>query len=92
MKKVQVQQQKKYQAKINGKTPQYRLPNQKYSTCYFLRFTSQGNDSAENLFKKQSTFIQPRNRDGDLDNQNDVMNNLNLQKMETKAGLKISVV
>ena len=43
----------------------------------------EANDS-ENLFQKQSTFTPPRNRERDLDHQNDVLNNLDLEKMETK--------
>ena len=45
----------------------------------------EANDSKENLFQKQSTFTSPRNRDRDLDHQIDVLNNLNLEKMETKS-------
>ena len=42
------------------------------------------NDSKENLFQKQSIFTPLQNRDRDLDHQIDVLNNLNLEKMETK--------
>ena len=45
----------------------------------------EANDSEENLFQRQSTFTQPRNRDRDLDHQIDAPNNLNLEKMETKS-------
>ena len=41
------------------------------------------NDS-ESLSQNPSTFISPRNRDRDLDYQIDVLNNLNLEIMETK--------
>lgn len=45
---------------------------------------SERNLSEKNLFKEQSTFTPPRNRDKDLDHQIDVLNNLNLEKMETR--------
>ena len=38
------------------------------------------NDSEGNIFQKQSTFIQPRYKDRDLDYQIDAPNNLNLKK------------
>ena len=44
----------------------------------------------ENLFQKQSTFTPPRNRDRDLDHQIDVLNNLNLEEMETKSKSNLS--
>ena len=40
---------------------------------FFLN--KEANDSEENLFQKQSTFIPPSNRDKDLDHQIDVLNN-----------------
>ena len=40
--------------------------------------------------QKQSTFITPRNRDKDLDHQIDVLNNLNLEEMETKSKSNLS--
>ena len=49
----------------------------------------EANDS-ENLFQKQSTFTPPRNKDRDLDHQIDVLNNLNLEKMETKCKSNLS--
>ena len=49
----------------------------------------EANDS-ENLFQKQSTFTPPRNKDRDLDHQIDVLNNLNLGKMETKCKSNLS--
>ena len=49
----------------------------------------EANDS-ENLFQKQSTFTPPRNRDRDLDHQTDVLNNLNLERMETKFKSNLS--
>ena len=45
---------------------------------------------SDNLFQKQSTITPPRNRDGDLDHQIDVLNNLNLEKMETKCKSNLS--
>ena len=45
---------------------------------------------SDNLFQKQSTITPPRNRDGDLDHQIDVLNNLNLEKMETKCKNNLS--
>ena len=42
-------------------------------------------DSEENLSQKQSIFIPPRNRDKDLDHQIDVLDNFNLEKMESKS-------
>ena len=50
----------------------------------------EANDSEENLFQKQSVFIPPLNRDRDLDHQIDVLNNLNLEKMETKSKSNLS--
>ena len=55
-----------------------------------LQFTvffqnKEANYSEENIFQKQSTFTPPRHRDRDLDHQIDVVNNLNLEKMETKS-------
>ena len=50
----------------------------------------EANDSEENLFQKQSTFTPPRNRDRDLDHQIDVLNNLNLEKMEAKSNSNLS--
>ena len=49
----------------------------------------EANDS-ENLFKKQSTFTLTRNRDRHLDHQINVLNNLNLEKMETKCKSNLS--
>ena len=49
----------------------------------------EANDS-ENLFQKQSTFTPPRNKDRDLDHQIDVLNNLNLEKIETKCKSNLS--
>ena len=49
----------------------------------------EANDS-ENLFQKQSTFTPPRNKDRDLDHQIDVLNNSNLEEMETKCKSNIS--
>ena len=37
MKKVQVQQQKKYQTKMKRNTPEHRSSNQKYTTCQAKR-------------------------------------------------------
>ena len=42
----------------------------------------------ENLYQKKSTLMPPRNRDRDLDHQIDVLNNLNLEKTETKFYLQ----
>ena len=42
-------------------------------------------NASENLFQKQSVFTPPRNRDRNLNHQIDVLNNLNLEKMETKS-------
>ena len=50
----------------------------------------EANDSEENLFQKQSVFTPPLNRDRDLDHQIDVLNNLNLEKMETKSKSNLS--
>ena len=47
--------------------------------------TKEANDSGENLFQKQCTFTPPRNRDRDLDYKSDIMNNLNLETMETNS-------
>ena len=47
-------------------------------------------DSEENLFQKQSIFIPPQNRDSDLNHQINVLNNLNLEKMETKSKKNVS--
>ena len=44
----------------------------------------------ENLFQKQFTFTPPQNRDRGLDHQTDVLNNLNLEKMETKCKSNLS--
>ena len=49
----------------------------------------EANDS-ENLFQKQSTFTPTRNRDRHLDHQINVLNNLNLEKMETKCKSNLS--
>ena len=49
----------------------------------------EANDS-ENLFQKQSTFTPPRNKDRDLDHQIHVLNNLNLEKVETKFKSNVS--
>ena len=43
------------------------------------------NSSDGNLLQKLSTFTPYRNRDRDLNHQIDVLNNLNLEKMETKS-------
>ena len=48
------------------------------------------NNSNENLFQKQSIFIPPRNRDSALNHQIDVLNNLNLGKIETKSKSNLS--
>ena len=45
----------------------------------------EANNSEENLFQKQSTFTPTQKRDRDLDHQIDVLNNLNLEKMEKKS-------
>ena len=45
----------------------------------------EANKSEENLFQKQSTFTPTQKRDRDLDHQIDVLNNLNLEKMEKKS-------
>ena len=50
----------------------------------------EANDSEENFFQKQSTFTPLRNRDRDIDHQIDVLNNLNLEKMETKSKSNLS--
>ena len=47
-------------------------------------------DSDENLFQKQSTFTLPRNRNRDLDYQTGVLNNINLEKVETKSKSNLS--
>ena len=43
----------------------------------------EANDS-ESLFQKQTTFTPPSSRDRNLDHQVDVLNNLNIKKMEKK--------
>ena len=50
----------------------------------------EANDSEENPFQKRSTFTPPQNRDRDLDHQTDVLNNLNLEEMETKSKSNLS--
>ena len=50
----------------------------------------EANDSEENLFQKQSTFIPPRNRNRHSDHQIYVLNNLNLEEMETKSKSNLS--
>ena len=45
----------------------------------------EANNSEENLFQKQSIFTPTQKRDRDLDHQIDVLNNLNLEKMEKKS-------
>ena len=50
--------------------------------------------NSKNLFQKQSTFTPPHNRDLDkdldLDHQIDILNNLNLEEMETKSKSNLS--
>ena len=53
-------------------------------------FQNKEENDFENLFQKQFTFTPPRNRDRDLDHQIDVLNNLNLEKMETKCKSNLS--
>ena len=55
-----------------------------------LDFSQNKEANSENLFKKQSNFTPPRNRGIDLDHQIDVLNNLNLEKMETKSKSNLS--
>ena len=50
----------------------------------------EANNSVENLFQKPSTFTPPRNRERDLDHQIDILNNLNLEKRETKSKSNLS--
>ena len=49
----------------------------------------EGNDS-ENLIQKQSAFTPPWNRDRYLDDQIDLLNNLNLEQMQTKSKSNLS--
>ena len=50
----------------------------------------EANDSEENLFQKPSTFTPPQDRDRDLGHQIDVLNTLNLEKMEAKSKSNLS--
>ena len=43
------------------------------------------NNYKENFFQKQSTSTPPRNKDRDLNHLIGALNNLNLEKMETKS-------
>ena len=57
--------------------------------CELLSFSkTKKQSSEENLFQKQSTFTLLRNKD--LEHQIDVLNNLNLEKMETKSKTNLS--
>ena len=47
-------------------------------------------DSEELFFQKQFTFTPPQNKDRDSDHQIDVLNNLNLEEMETKFPCSLS--
>ena len=55
---------------------------------FFL--SKEAKDYEENLFQKLSTFNPPRKRDRDLHHRTDVLNNLNLDKMETKSESNLS--
>ena len=57
-----------------------------------LFLNKEANNSEENLFQKQSTSTPPRNWDKDLDHQIDVLNNLNLEEMETKSKYNFSIM
>ena len=57
---------------------------------FFLN--KEASNSEENLFQKQSTSTPPRNWDKDLDHQIDVLNNLNLEEMETKSKCNFSIM
>ena len=72
----------KIKSNFQNYTPTLRLAE-------FLQ-SKEANDSEENLFKKQSTFTSSRNEDRGLDDQIDVLNNLNLEKMETKSKINLS--
>ena len=57
---------------------------------FFLN--KEASNSEENLFQKQSTSTPPRNWDKDLDHQIVVLNNLNLEEMETKSNSNFSIM
>ena len=60
--------------------------------CDLLSFfqNKEANDSEKSPFQKRSIFTPPRNRDKDLHHQNNVLNNLNLEKMKTKFKSNLS--
>ena len=53
-------------------------------------FQNKEANNSENLLRKQSTFTPRRKRDRELDHQIDVLNNLNLEKIETKFKSNLS--
>ena len=52
--------------------------------------SKEANTSEENLFQKQSTFIQHGDRGRDLHHQTDVLNNLNFEEVEKRSKSNLS--
>ena len=63
------------------------------STCAdwdLLSFSKTKKQTLQRFFQKPSSFTPPRNRDRDLDHQIDVLNKLDLEKMDTKSKSDLS--